>query len=163
MEATGQDAVMKLIQLYTSGQSLNAADAKYLHLKHGLPGAVLENSVDYGSIRDDKKSQHLNLLAEQEQQHQRTALLLERQRAANAKEKMGYLKDKVDYSAMQSEVDFTSVRNSTISIATALSRCSKIVLELDNNSDAAGDVPCIENEDYEDLHGSMKNLTRYVI
>jgi hypothetical protein len=160
MEETGRDAVLKLIQLYTSGQSSNAADAQYLHHKHGLPGEVLENSVANVSIRDHAKSQHLSLLAEKEQQHQRTNLLLERQRYANAKEKMGYMKDKVDYSAMQSEVDFTSAKNSTISIASAISRCSKIVLEIDKKYDAAGDVPCIENEEREDLQGSMQKLTK---
>jgi hypothetical protein len=159
IEVSDQTAVFKLIQLHTSGKSLNAADGHYLQYRHGLPGAVSEETDAY-EYTQIEKSKDLN--AEKEKQRQRDSDLLRRQREANAKDTNGQKNEKVDYSILKSEVSLESARNSTLSIATAVSRCSKIFLELDSNADAARDMPCVENEDCEDFQSSVQKLFRYV-
>jgi hypothetical protein len=159
MEETRNDSIKTLIKLYTSGQSLNAADGKYLQHKHGLPGQVLQDSVEHLYVEGDK-SQDSYMRAEKENQRRRTEALLQRQREANAKEKIAIVNEKVNFSAMKSEVNLESARSSTVSIAATISRCSKIILQLDNNCDAASEMPTIVDEDCQDFKSSIQALFR---
>jgi hypothetical protein len=159
MEASNHNAVFNLIQRYNSGQTLNVADGKYAHIENELPGAVLEVS---SSTANDEKSRHQLLEDENERQRQRESAFLEKQRQTNLKEQDESVRDKVDYSVMQSEVDLDMAQKSTSLIAAAVFKCSKLVLELDGNASAAGDMPCIDNEKSEDFYSSIQQLFKCV-
>ena len=160
MEVSNHNAVFNLIQRYNSGQTLNVADGKYAHIENELPGAVSEVS---SSTANDEISRHQLLQDEKERQRKRESAFLEKQRQVNLKEQHESARDKVDYSVMQkSEVDLDMAQKSASLIAAAMSKCSKLVLELDGNASAAGDMPCIDHEKSEDFHSSIQQLFKCV-
>ena len=159
MEASNHNAVFNLIQRYNSGQTLNVADGKYVHIENELPGAISEVS---SSTANGEISRHQLLQDEKERQRHRENAFLEKQRQVNLKEQHESARDKVDYSVMQSEVDLGMAQKSASLIAAAMSKCSKLVLELDGNASAAGDMPCIDNEKSEDFHSSIQQLFKCV-
>jgi hypothetical protein len=148
------NAVFNLIQRYNSGQSLNVADGQYVHIENELPGAIIFSS----STADDEMFRLKLLQDEKERQRQRESALLEKQRQANLQEQHGFVREKIDYSIMQSEVKLDMAQKSTSLIAAAISKCSKLVLELDGNATAAADMPCINDENSEDFQSSIQQL-----
>jgi hypothetical protein len=155
MQGSNHDAITKLIQLYDSGKSLNAADGKCLQVRATLPGSVIEVS---SITKTDAQSQIAHSAAEKERLLQLRNEQLEKQRTAFSNEKDS--PEKIDYSVFKSDVSVKEAQKSTLSIAAALSRCSKVILRLDNRTDAAEKVPSIENEDHEDFQQSIRKLAR---
>ena len=162
MAATYEEAVLKLVRRYNSGKSLNAADGKHLHIENALPGTVSDDLAS-NSTKHNGRTEAALARAEEEKERQRTAGFLERQRQINLRDQQnGEVREKVDYSVMHSEVDLESAQKSTLSIAAAVSRCSKLILELDDKTDAAIAIPCIENEDCDNFRGSIQKLVRCI-
>jgi hypothetical protein len=161
MATTYEEAVLKLVQRYNSGKSLNAADGKHLHIENALPGTVSEDSAS-NSTKHNAKTEAAIARAEEEKERQRTTSFLERQRKNNLRDQNGEVREKVDYSVMHSEVNLESAQKSTLSIAAAVSRCSKLILELDDKTNAANAIPCIETEDCDDFRSSIQTLVRCI-
>jgi hypothetical protein len=161
MDATNEDVISKLIKLYNSGQSLNLADGTDLNGGNVLPGAVSEILVA-NATKNNAGAQLAILEKEKERQRQRTNALLERQRANMNQQESNSL-DNIDHSLTQtSEVDMEAAKNVTLSIAAAMSRCSKLVLGRNDNTDAAGEMASVVNEDCVDFQDSIKQLARYL-
>jgi hypothetical protein len=161
MDATNEDAISKLIRLYNSGQSLNLADGTDFNVGNVLPGAVSEILVAK-TTNNNAAAQLARIETEKEQARQRTNLLLERQRA-DLKKQDGDLQGKVNDSlTIYSRIDLDAAKNVTLSIAASMSRCSKLVLALDEKTYAADEMNAVENEDCEDFQGSIQKLARYI-
>ena len=139
---------------------MNAADGKHLHVENELPGAVSDHLAG-NETKENAQNEMAILRAEEDRERQRTAAFLEKQRQANMKEQNGAVRDKVDYSIMQSEINIQNAQKSTLSITSTIARCSKLILKLDNKSEAAISIPCIDNEPVEDFQSSIQKLVRY--
>jgi hypothetical protein len=160
MDATNEDAISKLIRLYNSGQSLNLADGTDFNVGNALPGAVSDILV--AKTTNNNAGAQLARETEKEQARQRTNLLLERQRA-DLKKQDGELQGKSNDSlTIHSRIDLDAAKNVTLSIAAAMSRCSKLVLGLDEKTNATAEMNAVENEDCEDFQGSIQKLARYI-
>ena len=159
MEATDEDIVSKLVQRYNAGKSWNAADGKRLDNINELPGTVPDDPAAL-ETNHNANNEAAFLKAEQDKERLRTSTFLDKQRQMNLNEKTGDLFDKLDYSMKESEVNLLSAQKSTMSIAAAISKCSKLILDLDMKTEAASSIPCIESDPNDDFRSSVEKLVR---
>jgi hypothetical protein len=158
MQERDQDAISKLVKRYEAGESLNAADGKHFHVQIQLPGVV---SDDLTEKEQSSKIKHDDEKAYADSERERTVAFLERQRKLDLQDKSGQeARGKIDYSIMNSEINMLDAKNFTLSIAAAISRCSKIMLELDDKTEAAISIPSIDHEQHDDFRSSTEQLVR---